>query len=205
MSGEPGGQPVRMPVALIDLMTAHQLKEGLLLALLKRYKTGEGSLVETSLYESAIAALANQATNWLMERHIPKPMGSQHPNIAPYGDIFLTKDEKPIVVAIGTDGQFAKLCESLNLQHLSATDRYKTNENRVKNRTSLATLLSSAFRQITREEILQKSYNNKIPIGCIYNMQEVFEQDLAKAMILEEELPDGKISKRVRTVAFSIQ
>ncbi|NND33963.1 MAG: CoA transferase, partial [Saprospiraceae bacterium] len=77
MCGEKGGNPVKMPVALIDLIAAHQLKEAILIALIKRLRTGEGSYVETSLFESAIASLANQATNWLMAGHLPQRMGTK--------------------------------------------------------------------------------------------------------------------------------
>ena len=110
MSGEPGRPPVKMPVALIDLLAAHQLKEAVLVALLQRERSGKGCTVRTSLFESALASLANQATNWLMGGLVPQPIGTQHPNIAPYGDIVHTADGKPLVLAVGTDRQFAALC-----------------------------------------------------------------------------------------------
>src|SRR5690606_4167760 len=94
MNGEPGREPARMPVALIDILAAHQLKEAILIALLHRERTGKGSHVSASLFGSAIASLANQASNWLMAGHIPQRMGSAHPNIAPYGDVFYTNDDK---------------------------------------------------------------------------------------------------------------
>ena len=108
MNGSPESGPVKMPIALIDVLAAHQLKEGLLLALLQKEKTGNGSKVEVSLYDSALASLKNQATNWLMNKHIPRPIGSLHPNIAPYGETFTTKDNKTIVLAIGSNNQFIR-------------------------------------------------------------------------------------------------
>ncbi|MEL6275011.1 MAG: CoA transferase [Bacteroidota bacterium] len=83
MTGTKNGELCRMPVALIDLLAAHQLKEGILLALIQRYKTGQGALVTTSLYASALASLANQATNYLIADFIPQPQGTEHPNSAP--------------------------------------------------------------------------------------------------------------------------
>ena len=65
-----------------------------------------GSYIHVSLLEAALASLANQATNWLIAQHIPQKMGMEHPNIAPYGDVFFTQDEKAIVLAVGTDKQF---------------------------------------------------------------------------------------------------
>jgi len=118
MNGEGERPPVKMPVALIDVLAAHQLKEAILLALLHRAKTGEGKTVSVSLYEAAISSLANQATNWLMADFIPQRMGTQHPNIAPYGDMFYTKDGKMLVLAVGTERQFEGLCKTLNLAEI---------------------------------------------------------------------------------------
>ena len=119
MSGHPGGAPAKMPVALIDLLAAHQLKEGLLLALLERSQTGKGSKVSVSLYHAALASLANQATNWLIAGKIPQRMGTLHPNIAPYGELFACKDGGQIVLAVGNDRQFQQLCKTLKLDVLA--------------------------------------------------------------------------------------
>lgn len=200
MTGEPGREPVKMPVALIDLLAAHQLKEGLLLALLHLYKTGEGSYISVSLFESAVASLANQATNWLMAGHIPQRLGTQHPNIAPYGDILYTKDHKAIVLAVGTERQFENLCKALKI---NLEERFSTNANRVKNREILLQLLQPAFQKYNRDELLLLFKNAGVPAAGIRTMPEVFEHPLAKNMILEESLPDGRQSKRVRTVVFT--
>ena len=98
MNGEPGGNSLKMPVALIDILAAHHLKEGLLLALIQQSRTGMGDFVEVSLIQAAIASLANQATNWLVSGKIPQKQGSAHPNIAPYGDVFTTSDGQEILL-----------------------------------------------------------------------------------------------------------
>src|SRR5690606_9397012 len=103
MNGEPEGKPLKLPVALIDILAAHHLKEGLLLALLEKQVTGKGKLVEVSLIQAALSSLANQGTNWLVGGVVPSRQGSAHPNIAPYGDIFLTSDHREILLAVGTD------------------------------------------------------------------------------------------------------
>ncbi len=200
MTGEPGREPVRMPVALIDLLAAHQLKEGILLSLLHLYKTGLGSYVTVSLFEAAVASLANQATNWLMAGHIPQRIGTQHPNIAPYGDILYTKDHKPIVLAVGTERQFENLCKVLNI---NSNELFFNNVERVKNRSALLELLQPAFLQFSRDELLTLLHRVGVPAGGIRNMQEVFENSLAKNMILYESMPDGRQSKRVKTVVFT--
>lgn len=205
MSGEPGRSPSKMPVALIDLLAAHQLKEGLLLALLHRERTGKGSTVSTSLLEAAVASLANQATNWLMEGHIPQPMGSQHPNIAPYGDVFLTADDKPVVIAAGTEQQFVRLCEQLGLPALPADERFSQNARRVQQREALRAELAPAFKRLDRATLIKKLGEAGVPVGSIRNMKEVFDRPQAQRMVLEEPLPDGRMSRRVATVAFSIK
>lgn len=205
MCGAPGGDPVKMPVALIDILAAHQLKEGILMALIKKMKTGQGSYISTSLLESAIASLANQATNWLMAGHIPQPMGTGHPNIAPYGDIFYSSDDKPIVIAVGTDQQFRQLCACLDLPHLSTQERFATNHFRVQNRLILVEFLRPAFNKFTREALMAKFNATGVPAGRVRNMEEVFQIPVARKMILEETKPDGTHCKSVKTVAFTLQ
>jgi len=204
MTGEPDRPPVRMPVAMIDLMAAHQLKEGILLAIIHRMKTGKGTYVSASLFESAVASLANQATNWLMVGNIPQRMGTQHPNIAPYGDLLICKDGKPIVLAIGTDKQFSELCKHLKQAEIAVDERFKTNAQRVIHRNELINILTPIFAKNNSKDLLKILKNNNIPAASVNNMKEVFEQPLAQNMVLEEPLSDGTISKRVKTVVFTM-
>ncbi len=204
MTGEANGNPVKMPVALIDLMAAHQLKEGILLALLKKERTGEGSYITVSLLESALASLANQATNWLMVGHVPQRMGTKHPNIAPYGDFFYTKDQKIIVLAVGTDKQFKQLCLAIEASHLIDDERFIQNDHRVINREALNDYLGSIFRQLDFQAIIQTLHEYGIPFGQVRTLPEVFELPLAQAMILEDEVPEYGKAKRVKTVAFKM-
>ncbi len=203
MTGEPNRPPVKMPVALIDVLAAHQMKEAILIALLQKEKTGKGAYVEISLYEAALASLVNQATNWLMAGHIPQPMGTQHPNIAPYGDIFYSKDERAIVLAVGTEKQFISLCNALELDiyHL---DAFNNNTQRVRNRTALSEHISHAIATFGIQELEQLFLEREVPYGRVRNMKEVFEIPEAQSMILEEEMNDGNISKRVKSTAFKI-
>lgn len=203
MNGTPESGPVKMPVALMDLLAAHQLKEGILLALLQRHQTGKGCRVSVNLYESALAMLANQATNWLMAGQIPQRMGSAHPNICPYGDILTCSDGKQIVLAVGTERQFALLCEILGNPELSNNQTYVTNSLRVQHRAALVKELNSLSVNFTGDDLLQKLHEAKVPAGAVLNMQQVFENPKAQAMVLEE-VVDGSITKRVKTIAFTI-
>ncbi len=185
LNGEQDGPPVKMPVALIDVLAAHHLKEGLLLALLKRDRTGEGSLVEVSLIQAAISSLANQATNWLVAGKLPTRKGSAHPNIAPYGDSFITKDGKRILLAIGSDKQFQSLMTLLNHSQLSKLPAFFSNKARVINRTKLNEELSALIRNLESEALLNQLHKAKIPAGIIQNLKEVFEMPEAKKLLIK--------------------
>ncbi len=204
MCGQADGTIAKMPVALIDILAAHQLKEGILIAMLNKAKTGKGSFVSTSLYETAIASLANQATNWLMNKSIPKRMGTLHPNIAPYGEVFVTQDKKEIVLAIGTEYQFVSLCEILRLSDLSTDSRFDQNVKRVKSREQLEIYLSEAILQFTSDDLLSKCEQYKVPIGLIQNLEEVFKDTNSHNMILTDYDEDGNVRKRVSTISFSV-
>jgi crotonobetainyl-CoA:carnitine CoA-transferase CaiB-like acyl-CoA transferase len=203
MNGQADSEPTKMPVALIDVLAAHQLKEGILCALLKREQTKKGSLVECSLEEAAIASLVNQATNYLMNNSVPQRMGSLHPNIAPYGEIVYTKDKKALVLAAGNDKQFQDLCLLLGIEKIALQNKFLHNQNRVENRDELHIILSNAFLKKTIKEIYPKLLKHNVPVGAIKNLKEVFETKTAQQMILEETI-EGKKTKRVKTVAFKV-
>ena len=204
MTGEPGRPPVRLPVAFIDTLAAHQLKAGILLALLHRERHGQGMVVQTSLLESAIASLLNQAANYLMTGHVPQPMGTQHPNIAPYGDIFPCADGQSVVLAVGTERQFQRLCSVLNLENLLQHGDYQTNKARVENRAALNGLLADAIGRSTLPDLMQQLKARGVPAGRIRDMPGVFGLPEARAMILAETTAEGIPTKRVKTVAFQL-
>jgi len=203
MNGQPESPPTKMPVALIDILAAHQLKEGILVALLHKMKTGKGSLVTASLLDAAVSSLANQATNWLMADHIPQQMGSLHPNIAPYGELFLTADQQQIVLAIGNNKQFRRLCTCLNRPDLAQDSRYVDNPSRVINRIQLAAELKIAFEQVDAQYLLKTCENQQVPLGLVRNMKQVFEQPATQKLILQQDI-DGIATKRVKTAVFNL-
>ncbi len=204
MNGEPDGQPVKMPVALMDLLAGHQLKEAILLALLNRERKGEGAYIETSLIKAGVAALANQATNWLVGNKIPERMGSEHPNIVPYGKIFYTRDGKPLVLAVGSDKQFAELCSILGKPELAADERFATNFNRVKNRAACNEAVQSLIAQFDRDPLLAELEKRSVPAGGVYNMKEVFEIPEVQELVMDGKTTSGMPIKGLRTVAFSM-
>ncbi len=205
MNGEPNGQPVKMPVALIDVLAAHQLKEGILIALLHKYQTGKGSFVETSLEEAAIASLVNQASNYLMEGHIAKRLGVEHPNIVPYGTIFSTKDGIDLVIGVGTEKQFANLCHCLDIPEIAQDKKFETNKQRVLNRVEINQILADRFKFFSFDTIFDCLLKAGVPIGKLNTIQDVFQSKVGNEMILTEKMEDGEISKRVASIAFKIK
>lgn len=205
MNGEKQGPPVKMPVALVDILAAHQLKQGILIALLKKQLKGEGSYVSISLFDASIAALANQASNWLNANVLPQRMGSQHPNIAPYGDIFYTKDKVGIILGTGTQKQYEGLCECLNLDDLVTDNRFTTNSLRLANRAALNGYLEKAIREQLFANFKIQCALKKITIAPINNMEEVFDLPAAQDLVLSEKLNNGSIAKSVRTAVFKIR
>jgi crotonobetainyl-CoA:carnitine CoA-transferase CaiB-like acyl-CoA transferase len=201
MNGEPNSKPTKMPVALIDILAGHQLKEAILIALINRYKNKKGAHVSVSLFDSAVASLANQATNWLIGGHLPKATGSLHPNIAPYGELFETKDTHLITFAIGNNKQFKSLCELIQYPGLTKDKNYATNQLRVQNRIQLYSILYNYIKQFNFKELFKLCLENEIPIGKIRDLKEVFELPEAKEMT-KTFTHDKKQVKVVSGIAF---
>jgi crotonobetainyl-CoA:carnitine CoA-transferase CaiB-like acyl-CoA transferase len=185
MNGEHGSKGLKMPVALIDILAGHQLKEAILIGLLSKASTGKGCNVSVSLFDSAIASLANQATNWLIGKEVPAPSGSLHPNIAPYGELFDTKDKHMVTFAIGTNKQFKALCEVIGYPGLATQPAYATNHSRVGNRKQLYAVLSDYIKRFDFAELYKHCLEHDIPIGKLRNLKEVFALPEAKEMLRE--------------------
>jgi crotonobetainyl-CoA:carnitine CoA-transferase CaiB-like acyl-CoA transferase len=197
MNGEPGGSSLKMPVALMDVLAGHQLKEGVLLAMLEKTKTMKGKLVEVSLIHSGLASLANQATNWLINRKLPQKQGSAHPNIAPYGDLYRTVDGKEIILAVGSDSQFRSLCSILGIPEVAEDPKFKTNSFRVVNRKTLNLLLAEVIIKRQSSELLGVLLTSHVPAGLVQNIEEAFSLPESKPMLFEKDAIPG-----VRSIAF---
>jgi crotonobetainyl-CoA:carnitine CoA-transferase CaiB-like acyl-CoA transferase len=168
----PNTEPLKMPVALVDVLAAHQLKEGLLVAMLHLRQSGKGCAVTVSLYEAAISALTNQASNFFASGFEPQPLGSAHPNIAPYGTLYRTADDRHLLLAVGNDRQFNALRKVLGMP---ADSRFVTNPDRVRNREALEQLLSSTIASLQSTDLLEKLEAEQIPAGLIQTVGEALQ------------------------------
>jgi crotonobetainyl-CoA:carnitine CoA-transferase CaiB-like acyl-CoA transferase len=204
MNGTSTSGPVKMPVALIDVLAAHHLKEGLLIALLQRLQSNEVKTVSVSLYDAAICSLANQASNYLMEQHVPQRIGSLHPNIAPYGEIFYTKSNDLVTFAIGSNLHFKKLCTYLKCEELITDGRFKENKDRVENRMLLFEHLQEKIKLFETVTLLNEMHQRLVPAGEIKNLQAVFQDQAAQNLIRTETI-NGKETKRITSIGFQWQ
>lgn len=203
LNGPADGPPTKMPVALMDLLAAHQLKEAVLLALLRRERSGEGATVHVSLFQAAVAALANQATNWLMAGRIPQPMGSAHPNVAPYGDLHRSAEGDCFVLAVGTDRQFQALCRALGAEAVASAAQFARNTDRVTHRAALNAWLEGAFAGHDSASLDALLRREGVPFGRVNDMAAVFTEPAAADTLLGPEgTGDGQV-RAVRTAAFS--
>ncbi|WP_046246216.1 CaiB/BaiF CoA transferase family protein [Hymenobacter terrenus] len=195
----PGQPPQKMPVAMVDLLAAHQLKEGLLTALFKRERTGRGALVQVSLLASALSALANQAATYLVTGHDPQPLGSGHPSIVPYGTLYRAADGRQLVLAVGSDGQFRHLCVALGRMEWANDPRFQVNASRVAHRAELEALLAERIAAVDGDELLIELERRAVPAGAVRSVGEALAQPAAQPMLLPAA---GNIRAGLRTVAF---
>jgi len=204
MTGTDGVHLAKVPVALVDVLAAHQLKQGIMLALLQRERSGKGAFVEVSLEEAALSGLVNQASNHLMAGHVAAPMGTLHPNIAPYGETFACADGGRIILAVGSDAQFMALCDVLETDAVALDPRFATNTARARHRGDLAALLAPAIACRERGGLLDALLAAGVPSGAVLRMDEVMATPAARAMVVEETI-DGVVTRRIRGNAFRIE
>ena len=200
INGEKNAGPLKMPVALIDVLAAHQLKEAILLALLHRHTEGEAKTVHVSLYDAAVCSLTNQASNYLMTNNSPQRLGNLHPNIAPYGEIFKTKDDKQITFAIGSNRHFVDLCSSLQLDIIEEQD-FATNQLRVQNREKLETLIQQKVEHVDSNQLMNKLHDLNVPCAFIKNIKEVLDSKMSQDLIRSESI-DGEPTSRITSIGF---
>ena len=179
LTGEPEGPPMKVAVAIADVMTGMYAVTAILAALHHKMQTGEGQYIDIALVDSQMAWLINQGTNYLMSGEVPKRRGNQHPNIVPY-QVFEMADGYA-VVAVGNDSQFERFCNLVGCPDLASDPKYRTNVARLENREELIALLSGRLRKIGRDELIEGMEANGIPGGPINDLADVFNSDQAKA------------------------
>jgi crotonobetainyl-CoA:carnitine CoA-transferase CaiB-like acyl-CoA transferase len=172
ITGPAGGEPTKVGVALVDVLTGLYALTGILAALHQRERTGRGQLVEVSLLGSALASLVNQASSYLCTGRPPVAMGNRHPSITPYET--LATADRPLVVAVGNDAQFACLCGALGLPEVAADPRFASNADRVGNREALVATLEAALRTRAAAAWVAVLAEAGVPCGLVNDVGEAF-------------------------------
>jgi crotonobetainyl-CoA:carnitine CoA-transferase CaiB-like acyl-CoA transferase len=185
--GEAGEGPLKVGVALTDILTGLYATVGILAALSHREKTGEGQYIDASLLDVQVACLANQAMNFLASGQQPPRLGNGHPNIVPYQD-FRTSDGY-MILTVGNEGQFSRLCEVLGHGEWAKDPRFATNTARLEHRAVLIPLIQAALAEGKTTYWLDRLESANVPCGPINDLEGVFSDPHVKSRMMRVDIP----------------
>jgi glutaryl-CoA transferase len=186
-TGHPEGEPTKVGVALLDVICGLYAANAIQAALLRRSATGRGGRVTVSLFDASVAALVNQAANYLLGGLVPKPLGNAHPNIVPY-QLFQASD-RPFILAAGNDRLFERTCEVIGRPELAADERFVTNADRVRHREALIPILAEAFAARTADTWVEALEAASVPTAPVRTVDEVFASAEGAAALQEVDDP----------------
>jgi crotonobetainyl-CoA:carnitine CoA-transferase CaiB-like acyl-CoA transferase len=198
----PGGGPMKVGVAVADIFTGLYAAIAILGALAHRDRTGAGQYIDLALLDTQVAVLANQAMNYLVTGVAPQRLGNAHPNIVPY-QVFAASDGH-IIVAVGNENQFARMCNVIGRPELASDERFATNASRVNNRDELIAILQGIFVQRTMSDWLLALERAGVPCGPINTVADVFADPQVQTRGLKLDLPHPSIGS-VPSVANPIK
>lgn len=173
ITGEPDGEPLKVGVALVDVLAGLFATVGILAALEHRRDSGEGQLVEVDLLSSLLASMVNQGSAYTVAGVVPKRLGNRHPSIAPY-ELFQTGDGD-LVLAVGNDDQFEALCSAIGIPALSGDQRFATNSARVAHRDALHMELEQALAARSAESWVADLTRQRVPAGMVNDLTAAFK------------------------------
>ncbi len=199
ITGEPGREPQKAGVAISDIFTGLYSVIAIQAALRHAEETGEGQFIDMALLDSQVGVLANQNLNYLVSGKAPVQMGNAHMNIAPYE--VLPVADGHIILAVGNDGQFRRLCEVIGRPELSRDTGFITNEARVTNRKRLRETLLGELASWKKSDLLGKLEAAHVPASPINTIEEMFAdpQTVARGMRMELHDKHGTILPGVRS------
>jgi crotonobetainyl-CoA:carnitine CoA-transferase CaiB-like acyl-CoA transferase len=177
--GAPGAEPMKVGVAVSDLLTGLYTTIAILAAVVHQGRTGEGQEIDMALFDCQTAALANQASNYLAGRMVPTRLGNAHPNIVPY-QVFATADGF-LILAVANDAQFRRFAKAAGIEHLAEDARFKTNADRVHHRETLIPQLQPVFAARKTDEWIALLEAANVPCGPINRVDQVFADPQAIA------------------------
>jgi crotonobetainyl-CoA:carnitine CoA-transferase CaiB-like acyl-CoA transferase len=198
ITGEAGGDPMKVGVAVVDVVAGLHALAGILAALRHRDATGEGQHLQVNLMTSLLSGLVNQVSAYLNAGTVPRALGNSHPSIAPY-EVVRARD-RPLVLAVGNDRQFAALCDELGVGRLASDPRFASNAGRVEHREALVALLNQALATAAADEWVRRLAARGVPCGTVNGIDEAVE--LAARLGLEPVVAvrddQGRVSRQAR-------
>ena len=202
ITGEPGGPPLRLGVAIADIVSGMFAAQGIALALLARARTGVGQRVDVGMLDSTAALLTYQAAIYFATGQAPERLGNRHPTIVPY-ETFDAADGE-VVLAVGNDDLWRRLCRAIGAPALAADPRYATNSARVQNYDELKPQLAERLRTRTRAEWIDRLNGDGIPCGAVKDLREVLEDPHLSARAMIEAVEHAAIGS-VRVLGIPIK
>jgi crotonobetainyl-CoA:carnitine CoA-transferase CaiB-like acyl-CoA transferase len=192
LTGFAAGEPTRVGIPVADIFTGVYSAVGVLAALAERERTGKGCLVDTALLDSQVGVLANQALNYLASGEVPQRIGNSHPNVVPY-QVFAAADGH-VIIAVGNDRQFAKLCAALGEPAIAEDPLFRTNSDRLGNRAALIARLSALTGTFERDALLARLEAVQVPSGPINTLDQVFSDPQVNHRGMKLDLPSEAAS-----------
>lgn len=202
ITGEPGGSPVKVGVAITDVCTGLAAHGAICAALYARERTGVGQRIDLSLLETQVGALVNVAADFLVSGAEPRRWGTAHATIVPYQG-FETAD-KPLIVAVGNDQMWSRFCMAIGRADLASDPRFATNPLRVEHRDACVAEIAAVLRAHPRDEWVRVLNDAGVPCGPINTLGEVFAdpQVLHRQMVTDLDAPGGE---RYRAVGLPVK
>lgn len=204
LTGDADGPAYRSGISIFDVITGLHAALGILAALHHRGRTGEGQRIELSLFASALSGMVNQTAAYVAGNVVPTRMGNAHPSLCPY-EPFPTAD-RDLVIAVGNDGQFSKLCEVLDLPALPSDPRFVHPKDRTRNREALHPLLTERLRTRTASEWFSRLSAAGVPCGPINSVEEgvAFAQQLGLDPLVEVGTGNAAVPLLRHPISFSL-
>ena len=205
ITGAPDGEPVKVGVAIIDLVAGLMLGKAITAALFAREKIGVGQRIDTSLLEAEVASLINVGSNYLVGGKVPTRWGNAHPNIVPYQN-FQTADGY-LVIGVASEVIWKRFCEAVGQRDLINDPRFADNSKRVENRSELIAILSKTFLQRRNDAWFKLLTDAEVPCAPVQTIDQVFQapQVLQRDMLIEVDHPTaGKVRMAGIPVKFSV-
>ncbi len=189
LTGTADGPPMKVGVAVADVVAGLYAATGVLAALRHAEATGQGQHIDLALVDTQIAWTINQGCNYLHSGRLPQRQGNDHPNIVPYG-VYECCDGH-VIIAVGNDAQFRRFCTAFGFEALAQNPRFATNPNRVAHRKDLSAIINPVIQACTMEDVLARLEAQSVPVGPVHGLDQVFATDQVAARAMQIDLPSS--------------